>query len=239
MVTLQTPTNDPGAPGDLRMVQDFLNTPRSEPTQAELAMADAIRADGDLGVPQATLAAQHGVSRQLVSAILRRKRLVARPASLGTPEASRFSLVGLGLMDASSGPLAETEYLRVLEVHRLLLALALANNTGQLSAETVQGLNALADSAPVRVQFDAEGRSVLQPSACGAGEAIARLLAIVHDSMRDGTWYRLKVCPADRCEAAFYDTSRNRSATWCSMAICGNRAKVSSYQRRRRSTRPG
>lgn len=147
--------------------------------------------------------------------------------------------MGLGLMDASAGPLPEAEHRRVLEAHRLLLAFALANNTGKLLAETVEGLNALGDSGPIRVRFDGDGQSVLRPFAGGAGEAVARLLAVVHDSIRDGTWSRLKVCPADRCEAAFYDTSRNRSATWCSMAICGNRAKVSSYQRRRRSARPG
>jgi predicted RNA-binding Zn ribbon-like protein len=47
---------------------------------------------------------------------------------------------------------------------------------------------------------------------------------------------RLKVCPADDCQAAFYDKSRNHSAIWCDMAVCGNRAKVREY--RERNTRP-
>ena len=43
---------------------------------------------------------------------------------------------------------------------------------------------------------------------------------------------RVKVCPADDCRWAFYDTSRNRSRQWCSMDICGNRAKARAHRAR-------
>ncbi len=39
-------------------------------------------------------------------------------------------------------------------------------------------------------------------------------------------WERLKVCARDSCRWAFYDTSRNRSGRWCSMAGCGNIVKM-------------
>jgi predicted RNA-binding Zn ribbon-like protein len=36
------------------------------------------------------------------------------------------------------------------------------------------------------------------------------------------------------CGYAFFDLSKNRSATWCSMSICGNRSENRAcYQRRR------
>lgn len=205
-------------------------------------MAAQIRQDGERGVPQATLAARHGVSQQLVSAILRRKRLMpasgeagefALPFSLGTPQSANATLAALGLQQANQ-PLSNTDHRRILEVHRLLVAMALANNTGDSAEESAQQLSGLAREATLRVAFKSHGKATLEPAADGANGAIAALLAIVHDSMLAGTWSRLKVCPADHCEAAFYDTSRNRSATWCSMAVCGNRAKVSSYQRRRK-----
>jgi len=63
-------------------------------------------------------------------------------------------------------------------------------------------------------------------------------VAIAYESMVAGTWSRLKVCPADDCQWAFYDHSKNRSGTWCSMKVCGNRAKVRRY-RERRSSKPG
>jgi predicted RNA-binding Zn ribbon-like protein len=50
--------------------------------------------------------------------------------------------------------------------------------------------------------------------------------------MHDGTWSRMKACRNDTCHWAFYDASRNRSGKWCSMAICGNRAKVANYRER-------
>jgi predicted RNA-binding Zn ribbon-like protein len=43
---------------------------------------------------------------------------------------------------------------------------------------------------------------------------------------------RVKICPADDCRWAFYDTSRNGSRQWCSMALCGNRAKARAHRAR-------
>ncbi|TMU85839.1 hypothetical protein FGG79_11610 [Bacillus sp. BHET2] len=37
---------------------------------------------------------------------------------------------------------------------------------------------------------------------------------------------RVKQCEGDPCGWLFFDTSRNKSRRWCSMADCGNRAKV-------------
>ena len=60
------------------------------------------------------------------------------------------------------------------------------------------------------------------------------MLAIVAASIADGTWERLKACAADDCHWAFYDHTRNRSGRWCSMAVCGNRAKVERFRERAR-----
>jgi hypothetical protein len=43
---------------------------------------------------------------------------------------------------------------------------------------------------------------------------------------------RVKICPADDCRWAFYDTSRNRSRQWCSMEVCGNRSKARAHRAR-------
>ena len=43
---------------------------------------------------------------------------------------------------------------------------------------------------------------------------------------------RLKACRQETCGWVFYDGSRNRSSSWCSMRVCGGRAKASSYRRR-------
>ncbi|WDZ77749.1 CGNR zinc finger domain-containing protein [Ensifer adhaerens] len=48
---------------------------------------------------------------------------------------------------------------------------------------------------------------------------------------------RLKICP--NCGWLFLDRSRNRSRTWCDMAVCGNRNKARRhYHRNREETGP-
>lgn len=47
---------------------------------------------------------------------------------------------------------------------------------------------------------------------------------------------RLKIC--SNCGWLFLDRSRNRSRTWCDMAVCGNRAKASRHYRRHKENRP-
>ena len=63
-------------------------------------------------------------------------------------------------------------------------------------------------------------------------DAIDEVVRTVVAAMLDGSWQRLKACP--NCHWSFYDYSPNRSATWCSMQLCGNRKKTRDYRRRRR-----
>jgi len=47
---------------------------------------------------------------------------------------------------------------------------------------------------------------------------------------------RLKVCP--NCHWLFIDRSKNRSRTWCDMAVCGNRAKARLHYRKKKGETP-
>ena len=227
------------APFPLLLVQEFLNTPAAEPTEEELRVGAAIRRDAAGGLPQATLAARYGVSQQLVSAVLRGKRLVggaAGPgaATFGSPESMRAWLEARDLLPPGERLTAE-EHARLLELQSGLRALALANGGGGLPEGAHAALDRLAVRAPLVLRFREPSAVVLEPAGAGADGVVGALLAIVYHSIQEGSWSRLKACPADQCGYAFYDASRNRTATWCSMAICGNRAKVRTYQRRRRT----
>lgn len=79
-------------------------------------------------------------------------------------------------------------------------------------------------------------RPRLVPSPAGARGGLATLVAVLAEARAAGTWERLKACRQETCGWVFYDGSRNRSSSWCSMQVCGGRAKASSY-RRRRATR--
>jgi predicted RNA-binding Zn ribbon-like protein len=88
--------------------------------------------------------------------------------------------------------------------------------------------------AQLTVAVDGAGRTSLVPSGTGADGAVATLLGILHEAQLTGEWSRMKACR--QCEYAFYERSKNRSAAWCDMSICGNRTKNRTYYRRRRST---
>jgi predicted RNA-binding Zn ribbon-like protein len=141
---------------------------------------------------------------------------------LHSPARLQAVLRELGLLDRGAS-VTEAELGRALELRERLRELALANNDGTgdavLEAELV-----------VRI----DGRAgVLEPARRDVDGALADLIGIVYTAMADGTWSRLKACRRDVCHWLFYDRSRNRSAVWCQMAVCGNRTKTKAYRARR------
>ncbi|MBV9858378.1 MAG: CGNR zinc finger domain-containing protein [Streptosporangiaceae bacterium] len=100
------------------------------------------------------------------------------------------------------------------------------------TASTDPGLDQVLAAYPLRVSLRAD-RLELEPVANGARGALARIVAAIMESHADGTWPRLKVCSESTCQWAFLDTSKNLSRSWCSMRLCGNRAKTRAYRARR------
>lgn len=122
---------------------------------------------------------------------------------------------------------------RALGFRETLRRLVEANLGKPLYPVDVAALNQAGAAARLRVRFHAGGAR-LEPEASGLDGAIGRLLAVVQAAMADGTWERMKACAADDCRWVFFDHTKNRSGTWCSMRSCGNRAKVKAYRERRK-----
>jgi predicted RNA-binding Zn ribbon-like protein len=120
------------------------------------------------------------------------------------------------------------------EVREALRTRLLANNGEPHDPQAQAVLEQAARSAQLEPTFPPDG-AALVPRAAGVDAAIGRILAAAFAAMVDGSWARLKACPGDRCGWAFYDRSTNASATWCSMSVCGGRAKAGAYYRRRRA----
>ena len=154
---------------------------------------------------------------------------------LQTPAAARGWLHAHGLPDAPRLDPPGLE--RLIGLRETLRRLLLANNAEVKNGEVqddapLEHLRAEAARVPLRVRFEGECQSALVPGCAGIDAVIGELIGIVHEAMADGTWRRLKACRSETCEWAFYDRSRNRSGTWCSMAVCGNREKARSYRQR-------
>jgi predicted RNA-binding Zn ribbon-like protein len=134
----------------------------------------------------------------------------------------------------AEGALAsEADLARVLEAREALRELLIANNTGNApSRAVVERMNKAFAGGSLEVRFTGEGATSLLPKEGGVDGALAKLAAVVREAMLTGEWQRLKACPAEDCQWAFYDRSRNRSRTWCMMEVCGNRAKVRNFRER-------
>jgi predicted RNA-binding Zn ribbon-like protein len=42
----------------------------------------------------------------------------------------------------------------------------------------------------------------------------------------------VKACEGDRCTLMFVDRTRGHARRWCSMSVCGNRAKQAAHRER-------
>ena len=135
------------------------------------------------------------------------------------------------LEEEGLGPLAESDLDRTREVREAIRELLYANNGQGKPGEYLEALSAAAEAARLTIDFAAQA---VVPRVGGLDGLLGRVAVVCLETMKDGTWQRLKCCRNRDCRWAFYDYSKNRSATWCSMEICGNRTKTRAYRRRAR-----
>ena len=129
--------------------------------------------------------------------------------------------------------LDERDLERAIGVREGLRALALANNGHDLNTCAVDLMREASAGAASEIHIEPDGPRLILGAGAGINEAIGVLLAITARAMIEGTWPRLKACPGRHCGWAFYDYSRNQSARWCSMSICGDREKTRAYYKRK------
>jgi predicted RNA-binding Zn ribbon-like protein len=152
---------------------------------------------------------------------------------IGTPERAEAWLRQKRLV-APGDRISDADVARLRELREAIRALVIANQGGQSRAAATDIIRRLSGTAQLSVSIDDTGRTALEPNGRGVDGTVATLLGILHEAQLTGHWSRLKGCR--RCGYAFFDRSRNRSAAWCAMSICGNRTKNRAYYRRRRTS---
>jgi predicted RNA-binding Zn ribbon-like protein len=152
---------------------------------------------------------------------------------LGDPEALGTWLGDHGI--PVTGALGEPDVERARAFREAIRALLLANNGEPVSGESLEELRAAASAAPLQIEVGDDGSIATAPAAGGVDALIARTLSVVAAAQERGEWERLKACRSHECVWAFYDRSRNRSRHWCSMGVCGNRAKTRAYRAKRKA----
>lgn len=146
---------------------------------------------------------------------------------------ARAWLVEHGLLDGGVELTGEARD-HLVEFREGLRGLLLSHGGGRAQGDA-EALNEMAEDALLRVRFDGDGAPGLLSA--GSGEAVggvtARLLVAAVGAASEGTWRRLKACRNEGCLWVFYDGSKNRSGSWCTMDVCGSRAKMRAYRRRK------
>jgi len=158
---------------------------------------------------------------------------VRQKTDINQPEAVKTWLVRHGLLSPSA-PLGGRETQTAFLLCESLRSLLGTNSGAPIDPDAIRRLNRLVKRCRLAVIFGSDGTAVLHSSARGAEKALGRILAEVINATMDGNWQRLKICNNQNCRWVFFDGSKNRSGRWCSMAVCGARAKASSYRKRQR-----
>ncbi|MBJ7610458.1 MAG: CGNR zinc finger domain-containing protein [Candidatus Dormibacteraeota bacterium] len=128
----------------------------------------------------------------------------------------------------------EAQRRRIVETRENLRTVLGVNSGQPLPEAAAARLGKLLDAASVHPAVGAEGVRLASPS-LGADGFLAAILTALLESSITGTFRRLKVCRSDSCQWTFYDSSKNGCGAWCSMRVCGARAKAKAYRERHRA----
>ncbi len=150
---------------------------------------------------------------------------------LSSPAALDDWLRARDLTEPGSSPAAERDLRLAVSIREALRDVLVAHAPGHQAAPAVT-LGSVVSGLPVMLTVGDDGAVRVVPDRAGPVAGLAALLLVAADAATVGTWPRLKVCGADGCRWAFYDRSPARSGCWCSMAICGSRAKSRAFRRR-------
>lgn len=148
-----------------------------------------------------------------------------------TPEALAEWLRAHELL-AEGVPVTAADHARTVRVREGLRALLAGNNGVEPAPDAVATLGALARELPLVVDPAAVPPRLVPAEPGTVDAALATVLAGMVEGIAAGTWHRLKSCRNEGCRWAYYDHSRNRSRSWCSMQVCGNRSKVRAFRER-------
>ncbi|WP_406278003.1 CGNR zinc finger domain-containing protein [Embleya sp. NBC_00896] len=182
-----------------------------------------IRQPGDRAVAPGRLA--------LVQAFVNSVNVEFGPDEFASAEGLIGWLERNGFESAGIAPPDELDLREAVTLREALRGLLRENNGGAVDARARRALEHVARGCPVTVGFGAEGGELgLRPVSGDLRGVLGSVLVAVAEARIEGSWRRLKSCSEHRCEWAFYDRSRNRGSRWCSMAVCGTRAKMHRYR---------
>lgn len=156
------------------------------------------------GVERDLLAEPRDLARWLVAAGLTKRKPAVTDDDLADARALREALYRLGLARATGEPFPDRD--------RALL-------------------NRWAAAAAPAPRLERDGVSWKGE---GVGAFLAAIARTAVELLGGELGDRIRQCSAERCATLFVDTSRSAHRKWCSMATCGNKAKVAAFREAQR-----
>ena len=211
---MATAGRDPGgrapAPGSLRLVQALVNTL-------------SVEFERDLLGTRETAAAW------LTAAGL----LPADPAPAAEPALSAGPAHDGEPAHAGGPALSAAEHAALLELREAIRAVLAAHTSQAADPAAANRLTRALASSRLAVTARPDGGMTLASADHDPfSRALGAVAVAIAGAAVAGTWTRLKSCPGHLCGWAFYDRSAAARSRWCSMQLCGARAKMRTYRAR-------
>jgi predicted RNA-binding Zn ribbon-like protein len=126
---------------------------------------------------------------------------------------------------------SEDDVRRARRLRAALISMFAANNGAEADERARPVIEELTANTPMTFTLGGDGRLVLRANGDGVAAVLVEIAAIVYRAGVAGDFTRLKACR--KCRWPFYDSSKNRSRTWCDMGLCGSQEKSREYRKRK------
>jgi predicted RNA-binding Zn ribbon-like protein len=171
-------------------------------------------------------------SLRLVQALVNTLNAETARDLLGTAaEATRW-LTTARLVPAASR-LTDAEHGALLELREAIRQVLSGHTARWHDPEAASRLTLALASCRLALAVDpAGGARLVSADHDPFSRVIGGVAVAIAEAAATGTWARLKCCPGRQCGWAFYDRSASSRSRWCSMQVCGARAKMRAYRGR-------
>lgn len=119
---------------------------------------------------------------------------------------------------------------------------SVAASSGEPAGVDLDQLNHALAAAPARTRLGRSGGEFawqVEQAAPSAAALLAPVLWSAGDLLTQPALQRVRQCANDKCLWLFLDDSKSGTRRWCSMSVCGNRAKAHRhYQRTKHPLHP-
>jgi hypothetical protein len=148
------------------------------------------------------------------------------------PAALRLWLVARDLL-ADSAEVTRVDHRLAMDLRSGLRSLALRNNGVDMDEGDTARTRQAFDRFPLVADVPT-GLPILRPYRLApVRAAMGTIVAGYVRAVGTEDWSRIRRCPADDCAWAFWDSSAKGTRRWCTMRVCGNRAKVRAFAQRK------